>query len=266
VLGTVDLLLAMKSDPDGLPRLSDTVGTGIRTNNEALIGVIAPRAKDDLSEGVAIGSIYQTDEHSHLEPVRYRRGSGVFRLLMAPHTAGTTAIARVAHALSIVLRHPLTVLRAYLTRDWARHTVILLYMRTFEGTLRLRRAWHGGLTTDRDQGEVPTAAMPQATELAHAYADEIGGMPFSLVTETLFNIPTTAHILGGSCMGKTADTGVIDADHQVHGYEGLYVMDGSAMSANPGVNPSLTIVAMAERACSRIPAKVTARSDAAVSA
>jgi cholesterol oxidase len=252
VLGTVDLLLKMKADPEGLPALSDQVGKSIRTNSEALIGIISRRADVDLSKGIAIGSIFQIDEHSHVEPVRYPEGAGFFRLLMAPHVAGTNPVSRLLGLLGTVLRHPLKVLRALTVRDLSRQTSILLYMRTTEGTLALRRSALGGLRTARDQGEAPTASMPEATEIAHAVGDKLEGMPFSLMTETLFNIPSTAHILGGCCMGDSPETGVINADHEVFNYEGLYVVDGAAVSANPGVNPSLTITAMAERAVAKM--------------
>jgi cholesterol oxidase len=111
------------------------------------------------------------------------------------------------------------------------------------------------MVSTHDDGKAPTASLPEATELAHRVSDKLEGMPFSLFTETLFNIPTTAHILGGCSMGDSIATGVIDRDHRVFGYDGLYVMDGSAISANPGVNPSLTIVAMTERAVAKIPAR-----------
>jgi cholesterol oxidase len=140
-------------------------------------------------------------------------------------------------------------------RDLAKQSIILLYMRTTEGTLRLRRNWWGGVSSAREEGEAPTASIPEATGLAHDVAEQMGGMPGSLLTETILNIPTTAHILGGCCMGRDADSGVIDAEHRVFGYDGLYVIDGSSVSANPGVNPSLTITAMAERAMSRIEPK-----------
>src|SRR5688500_9333278 len=97
--------------------------------------------------------------------------------------------------------------------------------------------------------------MPEATDIARRFADKLGGVPMSLLTETLMGVPSTAHILGGACIGATPDDGVIDAQHRVHGYDGLYVIDGSAMTANPGVNPSLTIAAMAERAMAFIPAR-----------
>ena len=229
--------------------------SAIRTNSESLIGVVTPRRDVDYSKGVAIGSIYEIDEHSHLEPVRYPAGSGAFRAMLAPHVAGENGLVRLLRMAGTVVRHPLRFLRTLFVRDLAKQSAILLYMRTADGTLEFVRRWWGGLGSRREAGPAPTASIPQATELAHAFGDKMGGTPFSLVTETALNIPTTAHILGGCCMGRDRSTGVIDAEHRVFGYEGLYVIDGSAISSNPGVNPSLTIAALAERAASRFPDK-----------
>jgi len=260
VLGTLELLLRMKADPAGLPRLSDRLGDFVRTNSESLIEVVSERRDRDLSKGIAIGSILETDEHSHLEPTRYGAGSGFFRLLAAPHVAGASFWTRMANLVGTAARHPVRVLRAALVPDFSKYSVILLYMRTLEGSLRMklgRRVTTGfatGLTTELGEGPAPTASIPEATDLARRVADKIQGLPVSLVTETALGVPTTAHILGGCCMGASADEGVIDPGHKVFGYEGLYVIDGAAVSANPGVNPSLTITALAERAMSRIPA------------
>jgi cholesterol oxidase len=113
------------------------------------------------------------------------------------------------------------------------------------------------VTTELTGGAAPKAWLPEATDLGRRVASKIDGMPQSILTETLFGVPTTAHILGGSTMGETAESGVIDAQHRVHGHPGLYVIDGSAVSANPGVNPSLTITALAERAMTFIPVKAS---------
>ncbi|MFO7563227.1 MAG: GMC family oxidoreductase [Enhygromyxa sp.] len=256
VLGTVDLLLRLRER--SLPRLSEQVGRRVRTNSESLIGVVSERRDQDLSRGVAIGSIYHTDEHSHLEVVRYGAGSGFFRALMAPHVGGQApGVVKLAQACLRALRQPIHFLKSYLVPDWAKYTIILLYMRSTEGTLRFRRK---GLVarrmgSDLETGRAPVAAIPEATELAEAIAAKVEGFPGSLMTETALNIPTTAHILGGACMGADPSEGVIDAEHRVFGYEGMYVIDGSAISANPGVNPSLTITALAERAMSKIPVK-----------
>lgn len=255
VLGTVDLLLRLRER--SLPNLSEQVGRRIRTNSESLIGVVSERRDQDLSKGVAIGSIYQTDEHSHLEVVRYGQGSGFFRLLMAPHVGGRAPGAiKLLQGLGRALQSPLHFLKSYFVPDWAKYTIILLYMRSLDGTLRFRRkGLLGQMGSDLEQGEKPSASIAEATELAQMVADKTQGFPGSMVTETALNIPTTAHILGGACMGRDASDGVIDAEHRVFGYPGMFVIDGSAISANPGVNPSLTITALAERAMSKIPSK-----------
>ena len=255
VLGTVPLLLKLREHPDGLPDLSPRLGDFVRTNAEALLGVVSGQRAVDHSAGLAITSVLHTDAHSHLEPVRYPAGSGFFRLLVAPNAPGPSAPARVARALATVLRHPVRFLRSWLVLDWARHTIILLYMRTVDGHLRLRRGRLGGLRSSVSAGVAPRASIPEASDLARRVGERLDGLPQGLLTELLLDIPTTAHILGGACMGATAEDGVIDASHRVHGYPGLYVVDGAAMSANPGVNPSLTIAALAERAMALVPPK-----------
>ncbi len=260
VLGTVPLLLKLQKSTDGLPRISPRLGDYVRTNSEALIGIISSRKDLDFSKGVAIGSILQTDEHSHLEPCRYPPGSDFFRYLAAPHVTGDTSALRVAQLLRILLTRPAAYLQALLRPQHARRSTILLYMRTLDSHLRLkmgRSLWTGfrdRLTTEVSAGRTPTNSIPEATELARKYCEEVDGFAVSMLTETLLGIPTTAHLLGGCIMGSGPDDGVLDIDHQVHGYPGLYVVDGSAVSANPGVNPSLTITALAERALTRLPA------------
>ncbi|MFK7990472.1 MAG: FAD-dependent oxidoreductase [Sandaracinaceae bacterium] len=262
VMGTVPLLLAMKEDPNGLPRLSDTVGTMVRTNSEALFGVISPNADDDFTKGVAITSILETDEHSHIEPVRYGPGSGFFRLLTLPHAPGNTVASRLVGALRGLAKNPIRWTKALTARDFAKQSTVLLYMRTLDGTMNLKfgrspfTAFKLGLVSDLDPGaEAPKAFMKEATDLALRYAKKVGGVTAGLFTETMLGVPSTAHVLGGACMGEDRESGVINTDHEVFGYDGLYVIDGAAVSANPGVNPSLTITALAERAMSKIPAK-----------
>jgi len=262
VLGTVPLLLQMREDPDGLPALSPLVGQCVRSNSEALFNVVSPRRDQDLSEGIAITSILNTDEHSHIEPVRYGAGSGFFRTLLVPHSPGTTVLGRLAGAFAMLLRHPIRWLRALTVRDFARRSQILLYMRTLEGTLRLKlgRGWRNGfrrgLASDLDDPtQAPSAFMPEATDLANRFAEQVDGVPTTLLTETVLGVPSTAHVLGGVPMGDSPEKGVIDAQHEVFNYPGLYVIDGAAISANPGVNPALTITALAERAMTLIPPK-----------
>lgn len=252
VLGTVKLLA--KLGKTSLPALSGRLGHGVRTNSESLMGVMTFDRSTKFSDGVAIGSILRTDEHSFLEPVRYPSGSGFWRLFMAPLAHGRSVVTRIAKMLYDLVRHPVDNLRIYFVENWAEKTQILLFMRTIDSTLRLVDGpWR--LRTEKDQGEAPTAFMPEAKELAERYARMVNGKPMVLLSETLLGIPTTAHILGGAVMGRDRTEGVIDSGNRVFGYEELYICDGSVISANPGVNPSLTIAAIAERAMGMVPPK-----------
>lgn len=250
VLGTVKLLLKLKQH--SLPNISDRLGDSIRTNSESLVGVTTFDRSRDFSDGVAIGSILHTDDHSHLEPVRYSAGSGFWRLLMAPMAFGKYMLERVVKMGFDFVAHPVQNLKVYLVDDWARRTQILLYMRTLNSTLRFTRGLFGMKTT-LAQGERPSAFVPEAKDLAERYSKIVDGKPMVLVTETVAGIPTTAHILGGCVMGRDREEGVIDRDNRLFGYQNIYVCDGSTISANPGVNPSLTITALSERAMSKIP-------------
>jgi cholesterol oxidase len=263
VMGTIPLLLAMKEDPNGLPRLSDRLGDFVRTNSESLIGVGSPDTTEDFSHGIAITSILHTDEHSHLEPVRYGPGSDFFKWLILPHAPGKNAFVRVTKALASLVKDARLWAKTYLSKKYTEHGAILLYMRTLEGSLRFRlgrsflTGFKRGLVSELDAGsEAPQAFIPEATDLAERFARHVKGVTGTLFSETIIGSPTTAHILGGACMGASAAEGVIDSRHRVFGYDGLYVIDGAAISANPGVNPSLTITALAERAMTFIPNKV----------
>lgn len=262
VTGSVELLLRCKADPKGLTNLSDQLGRQIRSNSESLIAVTDRRGHADHSRGVAIASKYQLASDAHVEVVRYGRGSGFFRILTGPHIPGNRGPwPRWLVALAWIPRHPIKFIRGIAIRRWAESSMMLLYMKVGEGALTfvrkrgLGRLWGGPMGTQKGEGPVPTASIPQASELAHQMAKKTGGVCLSMTTETLFNIPTTAHVLGGCTMGRNTMEGVIDAQHQVFGYRGLYVVDGSCVSANLGVNPSLTITALAERALSLIPKK-----------
>ena len=245
VLGTVSLLLKLKKTT--LPKLSDRLGEMVRTNNESLIGIVTPHRKRDMSEGIAIGSVLHTDENSHLEPVRYGKGSGFWSSMMLPLATGSNAVTRLFRAGFEFLSHPLTYLKIIFGGRFAERSAVLLFMQTLDSTLTLKKSWFGLNSTVKD-GEKPAAFIPEAVKLANDYAKEVKGKPMVVLTETLLGIPTTAHILGGAVIGKTKEDGVIDHKHQVFGYKNMMVCDGSAVSSNPGVNPSLTITAMTERA------------------
>lgn len=252
VLGTVKLLLELKES--SLPNLSDKVGSGVRTNSESLIGVTALDRETVFSDGIAIGSILHTDENSHIEPVRYSPGSGFWRTLQAPMVHGNNVFIRILKALADFITHPIENLKVIFVDDWSKRTQILLFMQTLDSHLRFSKG-SLGMKTFIEKGKNPTAFIPEAKTLADQYGNIVNGKPRVLITETLLGIPTTAHILGGAVMGNNRDEGVIDKDNRVFGYENMLVCDGSMISANPGVNPALTITALTERAMSKIQPK-----------
>jgi len=249
VLGTVPLLLKLKKK--SLPKISDKIGCHVRTNSESLSGITV--CNDDLvfSDGIAIGSILHTDKFSHLEPVRFSAGSGAWRPLLAPMVNGKNTIHRLASILLDWLKHPIKNFRVFFVDDWAKRTQILLFMQTINSTLRFAKGFFGMKSTIEQGGSTPTF-IPESKELAEEYAKIVGGKTTMLLTESLFGIPLTAHILGGAVMGKNESEGVIDCDNRVFGYKNMYICDGSMISANPGVNPALTITALSERAMSKI--------------
>ncbi|MBK8563294.1 MAG: GMC family oxidoreductase [Saprospiraceae bacterium] len=253
VMGTMDLLLKLKKT--SLPRLSDHLGMGIRTNSESLIGVTTFDKKANFTEGIAIGSIVHIDENRHVEPVKYSAGSGFWRIFMAPMVQGKTMLGRFFKMVKDLVLHPWDNFRIFFVDDWSKRTHILLYMESIDSTLRFVRSRLGFLKSNLESGPAPTAFNPMAQEIAHRIEKINHGKAMVMNTETLLGIPTTAHILGGACMGEDASTGVIDRDNHVFNYENMLVCDGSMISANPGVNPSLSITAIAERAMSKVGVK-----------
>lgn len=252
VLGTVRLLLNMKGRY--LAGISEMVGNQIRTNNESLVLVHSSQKERDFSRGIAIGSIFPPDKDTHLEAVRYGSGSGFWKLLGVPLTHGKSMAGRILKLCWKMLVRPVPWLRVYFSRDFARESMILLFMQHLDSTLGIRRGLFN-LRSNISNGAPPSAFISFSKELAEAASREVAGTPFVLATEVMTGTPTTAHILGGCVIGRDAREGVIDLDHRVFGYENLFVCDGSAISSNPGVNPSLTIAAMTERAMSKIPDK-----------
>ncbi len=253
VLGTIKLLLKLKKT--SLPRISDKLGDDVRTNNESLISVTQQNGGKDLSKGVAIGSILHTGDDSHLEVVRYSQGSGFWRFSHVPMAAGKTSWARIVGIIKEIARRPATYLKLYSVKDWAKNTAILLFMQTLDSKLKFKLGALGRMTTSVEEGKKPGVFLPQAVELAKTYGKIISGKETVFALEPLAGITSTAHILGGAVMGGDAAEGVIDKDNRVFGYQNMLVCDGSMISANPGVNPSLSITAITERAMSKIPQK-----------
>jgi cholesterol oxidase len=249
-LGTQRLLHRLRAE-GVLPRLSPRLGELTRTNSEALLGAKARHADVDYSRGVAITSSFHPDEHTHVEPVRYGVGSnsmGLFETLLIEPTAGP----RWWSFVKAVAAHPIEFARAISVRHWSERTIIVLVMQSLDNSLtaywkRSRLGRRGKLTSRQGHGEPNPTWIPAGHEVARRLAEQIDGLPGGTWGE-LAGVPMTAHIIGGCVIGDSPDTGVIDPYHRVYGYSGLHVVDGSAVSANLGVNPSLTITAMAERA------------------
>lgn len=252
VLGTVPLLLKLKKKR--LPNLSKRIGELVRTNNEALILNTTLDKNKDFSKGIAIGSILELDENSHIEPVRYGSGSGFWRLLMLPLITEKNVFIRILKLLITPFTSPIKWLRVWFVKDFAKRTSVLLFMQHLDSTLKIKRGWINAYTTI-DKGEPPTAFIKEAHQIANVHASLTNSKSQVMSLETLTGIPSTAHILGGAVMGATSEEGVIDSENRIFGYPNLYVIDGSMISANLGVNPSLTITAIAEHAMSLIPIK-----------
>lgn len=251
-LGTTRLLLKMR-DSGILPELSPRVGHTTRTNSEAILGATARDTATDYSNGVAITSSIHPEPHTHIEPVRYPKGSNVMALLATILVDGDGGVPRQLRFLGQVLRHPVAFLRSLSVRRWAERTVILLVMQSLDNKVRLsleKGLFGSRLKSTQDSAQPNPTYIPVANEAARVAAKAIGGFPSSALNEVLLDTPTTAHIIGGACIGADASEGVIDGYQRVFGYEGLHVADGSAVTGNLGVNPALTITAMTERAMS----------------
>ncbi|MGW2291946.1 GMC oxidoreductase [Streptomyces phaeochromogenes] len=264
--GTQTLLHRMKSSGQ-LPYLSGRLGELTRTNSEALVGAqtdnrryrkATGEAKVDFTRGVAITSSVHPDENTHIEPVRYGRGSnsmGSLSILQVPYTEGSS---RVLGWLVNAVKHPTLVARSLSNRRWSERTIIGLVMQSLDNSLttylKPKGAGKGLLTARQGHGAPNPKQIKAASESASAIAAEINGFAGSNVGE-LMGTPLTAHFLGGCPIGASADEGVIDPYHRLYGHPGISVVDGAAVSANLGVNPSLTITAQAERAMSYWPNK-----------
>jgi cholesterol oxidase len=259
--GTQTLLHSMR-DAGELPGISARLGELTRTNSEALVGAQTDNrryrkahgaAKVDFTRGVAITSSIHPDANTHIEPVRYGKGSnsmGALTILQVPH--GTRAPKALAYAAACA-RHPLLTLRSLSNRRWSERTIIGLVMQSLDNSLTTYRKpkglGKGLLTAKQGHGAPNPEHIPEGAEAARLIAEEINGFAGSNVGE-LMGTPLTAHFLGGCAIGEDAEHGVIDPYHRLYGHPGIHVVDGAAVSANLGVNPSLTITAQAERAMS----------------
>ncbi|WP_216915454.1 GMC oxidoreductase [Nocardia noduli] len=256
--GTQKLLFDMR-DKGVLPGLSDRLGMLTRTNSESIVGAATKTVTPgvDFTKGVAITSSIHPTPDTHIEPVRYGKGSNAMGLLQTLMVDGGGRIPRWLRFVLLVLRHPMHLISFLSTKNWSERTIISLVMQHLDNSITTytkRGVFGRKLTSKQGHGEPNPTWIPVGNDVTRRVADQIGGIAGGSWGE-IFNIPLTAHFLGGAAIGADPEHGVIDGYHRVYGYPTLSVVDGAAVSANLGVNPSLTITAQAERAAAYWPNK-----------
>jgi len=262
VMGTLPLMFECKQE-GYLPDISDQLGNIVRTNSEALVGTVAKDTSFDYSEGIAITSGIYPDENTHIETVRYGKGHDAMSMISTLMVGGGKPWPRPLRYLAGILTHPWRFLRSILPRNWAERTTILLVMQKIDNYLRFeyKPSWYlfgkKALKSNWNTEKKVPSYIPVANEYAERMSEKIGGESMSVLPEVLFDTSSTAHILGGAIMSKSAKDGVIDFSGKIHGYDDLYVIDGSSVPVNLGVNPSLTITALAEYFMEKVPKKKT---------
>jgi cholesterol oxidase len=264
-VGTNTLLRRCK-ERGSLPRVSERLGERVRTNSEALLAVTARRDEHDFADSVAITSSIYPDDVTHIENVTYGPAGDAMGLLFTMLTEGGTRLTRPLKWIGQIFAHPIRAVRLVWKRGWSRKTVILLVMQTLHNSLRLRPVKVGRrvlLQTEQDPDNPNPTWIPVANRAAELLAEKVDGTAQSNLPEAVLNTPATAHILGGAVIAPDPETGVVDERQRAFGYENLLVCDGSVVPANPGVNPSLTITALAEHAMTHVPAREQAPSAAA---
>ena len=256
-LGTNKLLQRCRLK-GSLPRISPRLGELVRTNSESILTVTVPEDHhEDLVRRVAITSSIYPDPNTHIETVTYGDAGDSMRILYTLLTGDGTRLTRPLKLLAQIARHPDRLAKVLFAKHWSRRTIILLVMQTLDNAMALRprqgpfgTLW---LQTEQDPEKPNPTFIPVANQAAEWFAQRTGGIAQSAFTEAMFNIPSTAHILGGAVIARDPEHGVVDAQQRVFGYSNLLVCDGAAVPANVGVNPSLTITALAEHAMSAVP-------------
>lgn len=260
VLGSIELLFKNRDVFKTLPAISGKLGEYVRTNGESLCGVTSLDTQQDLSRGIAIGSAIHPDAVTKIEPVRYNSGSSLMRLLAVPMTANGNRLLRPLKLVATVFSRLPRIIRLFFVKNWARQSVILLVMQTVDMHMKLKLG-RSFLSLGRKAlvADTQSAVFPSFLNVAQKATQKVAGMingePQNAASEVLLGIPATAHILGGCNMGSASDNAVINSQHEVFGYPGLFVCDGSVIPTNLGVNPSLTITALAERFACGFPIK-----------
>lgn len=262
-LGTLDLLLRQKHKFKTLDKISDRLGENLLTNSETLCAVSS--AKEKLNNGVAISSVFHPDDDTHIEIVKYPDGSNALKWFFSLSASGArNSFIRSIKLLGKTLIHPLRFLKIVFNRSWSTNLVIFLVMQDLKNAMSMKwiHTLFGGKMKIVNKGayRVP-AYIDIGQKVMELYAEKANGIAQNIILEVLFNRPTTAHILGGCLMGKNHNDSVVNEDLEVHNYPGFYIVDGSIIQTNPGVNPSYSILALAEYAMSKIEAKPGNKND-----
>ena len=256
-LGTLELLLKQKYRYSSLPLISGRLGVNLRTNAETLSAVSGANVK--LNNGVAITSVFHPDPHTHVEIVKYSDNSNAMKWFFGLSAEGAdTILARSWKLICKTFRHPIMFLKTVFNFRWSTHLVIFLTMQTVDNAMRMvwkKTLFGGKMKIDNSGQKKVPAYIPVGQEVMERYAKKVNGVAQNILLEVFFNRPTTAHLLGGCPMSETAGSGVVDKNLKMHGYPDFYIIDGSIIQGNIGVNPALTITAMSEYAMSQIPQK-----------
>lgn len=260
VMGSVKLLLKCK-DKEYLPLISNCLGDYVRTNSESILGVRSHSVKKDFTKGIAISAGFMPDDKTHIETCRYGAGQNSMSLLTTHIFNKDTIVPIPIKWIINILLHPIRFIRDSIPYKWSAQTVILLIMQPVSNYLKLSyksrwwRLWGKSMNSELSSGVPIPSSIPSGEDVANRIAKNIDGVPMSTYMDTFFGIPTTAHILGGATMGESIHSGVVNEYFEIYNYPGLYVIDGSIVPSNLGVNPSLTITALAEYAMSKFPNK-----------
>jgi cholesterol oxidase len=260
-LGTLEILFASRDRYRTLPALSRALGEHVRTNSEAIVGILAEDPSVDVTRGATISSHFYADDRTHITQNRFPPSYGFMKWYMGPLVDGARPVLRALRTLLHVLLHPIASTRSLRARHWHRRISVLTVMQqadneiAFDYGRTLFRGFRRGLRSRPGRGGRSPSYLPQANAAARAFALASRGTPLNTWMESVGNLSVTAHVLGGAVIAGGPESGVIDTSHEVFGYPGLYVVDASALPANVGVNPSLTITALAERFAARFPAE-----------
>lgn len=253
VLGTLEILFASRDTYKTLPNISAQLGEHVRTNSEAVVGILSKDSETDIRHGTTISSHFHPDERTHITQNRFPASYEFMKFYMGPLVDGESALKRALNVLARLIFIPWLSIRSWFAKDWHKRVSILTVMQQADNQLRfgygrtLFKAGQKGLKSEISVGERAPSYIPLANEAARQFAQVSNGLAQNVLFESVGNLSVTAHILGGAVMAENPEMGVIDLNHQVFGYENLYVVDGSAIPVNVGVNPSLTITALAER-------------------